>query len=381
MCGWPKNNKNKRSERIVMAKKGPGIFLAQFMGDKPPFDTLENICRWAASLGYTCAQLPSWDGRVIDLKIAAESKDYCDELTGRIKSYGLTDGITELATHLQGQLMAVHPAYSKLFDGFAASEVRGNPKARTEWAAEQLRLAIRASANLGLTAMPSFTGSFGTPYYYPWPQRPPGLVEEIFAELARRWVPIFNLADEHNLDVAFELHHGEDVHDGDSYELFLDATGKHIRNCINFDPSHFVLMHLEYVGFVNAYHERIKAYHVKDAEYRAGSKGSTIGGFQSWKNRAGRFRSLGDGEVEFDTIEAVFRDHGIDGPPRVLEWECCVKGKVQGAREGAPFIKALLDRTELPERTDPEPHDDGAFDDFAKANVDKAFIRELLGIE
>ncbi len=363
-----------------MAKKGPGVFLAQFMGDKPPFDTLENICRWVASLGYTCVQLPSWDSRVIDLTTAAESRTYCDDLIGRIKSYGLTDGITELATHLQGQLVAVHPAYSELFDGFAAPEVRGNPRARTEWAKTQLGLAIKASANLGLTAMPSFTGGLLVPYYYPWPQRPAGLVEEGFAELARRWVPIFNYADGHGVDVAFELHHGEDVHDGDSFERFLDATGHHPRNCINFDPSHFVLMHLDDVEFVKAYHERIKAYHVKDAEYNESHRGSTIGGFQPWKGRAGRFRSLGDGDVDFKGIEEVFQSHVRTIIPRVLEWECCVKGKVQGAREGAPFILALLDGDDLRHQTEPEPHDDGAFDDFAKANVDAELIKRILGI-
>src|SRR3989344_7448718 len=365
-------------ERYYMSKKGPGVFLAQIMGDKPPFDTLENVCQYVASLGYTCVQLPSWDPRVIDLAKAADSKDYCDELVGKIISYGLKDGITELATHLQGQLVAVNDAYSELFDGFAAPEVRGNKTARTDWAVQQLRLAILASNNLVLTAMPSFTGGLLVPYYYPWPQRPAGLVEEGFAELGRRWIPIFNYANEYNVDVACELHHGEDVHDRDSYERFLDVTEGHPRNCINYDPSHFVLMHLDYVSFINVFASRIKAYHVKDAEYTHTARGSTIGGFQPWVGRAGRFRSLGDGLVDFEAIEDLLLANGIKDIPHVLEWECCVKGKAQGAREGAPFIKALLEGASLPQKTDPEPHDDGAFDDFAKANVDQQLIRRIL---
>src|SRR5258708_7421169 len=132
--------------------KGPAIFLAQFMADTTPYNTLPNITAWVGSLGYQGVQIPSWDARVIDIRKAAESKTYCDDL--KYAANGLV--ITELASHLQGQLVAVHPAYDELFDGFAAPEVRGNPKARTEWAIQQMRYVIKASGNMGLTASPSF---------------------------------------------------------------------------------------------------------------------------------------------------------------------------------------------------------------------------------
>jgi sugar phosphate isomerase/epimerase len=102
--------------------KGPGIFLAQFMGDQPPFNDLSSICKWAKQLGFVGVQIPTWDSRCIDLQQAAESKTYADELKGLVNSCGLE--ITELSTHLQGQLIAVHPAYDSLFDGFAPPEVR-----------------------------------------------------------------------------------------------------------------------------------------------------------------------------------------------------------------------------------------------------------------
>ena len=123
--------------------KGPGLFLAQFAGDEAPFDSLDAIGRWAASLGYKGVQIPSWDARLFDLARAAESDAYCDEVKGTLAQYGLS--ITELSTHLQGQLVAVHPAFDEAFDGFAAPEVRGNPKARQEWAVEQLKMAAKAS--------------------------------------------------------------------------------------------------------------------------------------------------------------------------------------------------------------------------------------------
>src|SRR5580704_5467722 len=126
--------------------KGPGIFLAQFMGDKAPFNSLPAICEWAKAIGFDGVQIPTWDNRCIDLQKAAESKTYADELKGIVNECGLE--ITELSTHLQGQLIAVHPAYDSLFDGFAPPAVHQNPKARTEWAVQQLLYAAKASRNL-----------------------------------------------------------------------------------------------------------------------------------------------------------------------------------------------------------------------------------------
>jgi sugar phosphate isomerase/epimerase len=344
--------------------KGPAIFLAQFMGDAPPFNTLPNITAWAKSLGYAGVQIPSWDSRLIDIKRAAESKTYCDEIKGQCN--GLA--ITELASHLQGQLVASHPAYNELFDGFAAPEVRGNPKARTKWATQQIRYAIKASSNLGLKVMPSFPGALLWPMLYPWPQRPAGLVEEAFGELARRWKPIFDYAEDYGVDIAYELHPGEDLFDGTTFEMFYHAIGKHKRLAINYDPSHFVLQCLDYIGFIDTYGSFIKAFHVKDAEFRPTAKQGVYSGYANWKDRAGRFRSLGDGQVDFKQVFTRLTAAGYKSWA-VLEWECCFKDAAQGAAEGAPFIKQHL--IDVPKK---------AFDDFAGASTDSKRNRRLLGI-
>jgi sugar phosphate isomerase/epimerase len=344
--------------------KGPAIFLAQFMGDEEPFNSLPSISKWVKSLGYIGVQLPSWDARVMDLKKAASSKDYCDELRGQCN--GLA--ITELSSHLQGQLVAVHPAYDELFDAFADPSVHGNPKARTEWAVEQMRLAVRASKNLGLTALPTFSGAFLWPTVYPWPQRPAGLVEEAFKELARRWKPVLDFADENGVDLAYEIHPGEDLHDGATFERFREATGNHPRANILYDPSHFILQCLDYVGYITEYKDFIKAFHVKDAEYRPSARSGVYGGYQDWKQRPGRFRSLGDGQVDFRQVFTKLTEAGYSSWA-VLEWECCIKDAAQGAAEGAPFIASML--IDTPKR---------AFDDFAGAQTDVARNRKVLGI-
>ena len=233
--------------------KGPGLFLAQFMGDKPPFNSLDAICAWVSSLGYVGVQLPSWDARIIDLAKAAESQTYCDELKGKIAKHGLS--ITELSTHLQGQLVAVHPAYDEQCDGFASASVKGNPKARTAWAIEQVKLAAKASQRLGLKAHATFSGALMWHTVYPWPQRPAGLVEEGFAELARRWTPILDVFKDCGVAACYEVHPGEDLHDGASFEMFLDAVKGHSAANLLFDPSHFVLQCLDYLQYIDRFHK------------------------------------------------------------------------------------------------------------------------------
>jgi sugar phosphate isomerase/epimerase len=347
--------------------KGPGIFLAQFMGDQAPFNNLNDICQWAASLGFVGIQIPSWDNRCINLQLAAESKTYADEIKGIVASHGLQ--ITELSTHLQGQLVAVHPAYDALFDGFAPEAARNNPKARTEWAVQQLKYAAQASRNLGLNAHATFSGALLWHTVYPWPQRPAGLVDTGFTELANRWLPILHAFDEAGVDLCYEIHPGEDLHDGVSYEMFLEKVNQHPRACLLYDPSHFVLQCLDYLSYIDFYHERIKMFHVKDAEFNPTGKQGVYGGYQGWVNRAGRFRSLGDGQVDFKSIFSKLAAYDYKGWA-VLEWECAIKHPEAGAAEGAPFIKNHIIRVT-----------EKAFDDFAGTGADEKTNRSILGID
>jgi len=345
--------------------KGPAIFLAQFAQDVPPFNNLSNISQWAKDLGYVGVQLPGWDNRFIDLDKAAESKQYCDDLKGQCN--GLE--ITEISTHLLGQLVAVHPAYDILMDAFAPPSVHNNPKARTEWGIDQMTKAIKASRNLGLSVLPTFSGALLWHTFYPFPQRPAGLVELGFKDLAKRWEPLLNVAEENGVDLAYEIHPTEDLHDGVTFERFLAATGNHPRVHILYDPSHFVLQCLDYIGYIDYYHEHIKAFHVKDAEFNPSPRSGVYGGYQDWVDRPGRFRSLGDGQVDFKRVFSQLTQYGYSSWA-VLEWECCLKDAEQGARESATFIQSML--------IDTPKH---AFDDFAGGAVDEQTNRRILGLE
>jgi sugar phosphate isomerase/epimerase len=346
--------------------KGPGIFLAQFAGDAAPFNTLEGMAHWAAGLGFTGVQIPSWDKRLFDLKLAAESQDYCDEVLGVVGRTGVA--VTELSTHLQGQLVASHAAYDVLFQGFAPKEFAEDLKGRQAWAVEQLEFAAKASRRLGLKAHATFSGALAWPFFYPWPHRPAGLIDEAFAELGRRWLPILRVFDEAGVDVCYELHPGEDLHDGATFERFLGVVGGHARANILYDPSHMILQQMDYLGFLDLYHERVRAFHVKDAEYRPSGRSGVYGGYQEWIDRAGRFRSLGDGQIDFHSIFSKLAQYDYPGWA-VLEWECCLKHPEDGAAEGAAFIKERIIR--VTER---------AFDDFAGGGTNQGRNRRILGL-
>ncbi len=264
---------------------------------------------------------------------------------------------------------AVWPsAYNAQLDDFAPAELAGDAKAKSEWAAQQLRWAAQASRRLGLQAHATFSGALAWPFFYPFPQRPAGLIDEAFSELGRRWLPILNAFDEAGVDACFELHPGEDLHDGATFERFLTAVGDHKRANILYDPSHMVLQQLDYLAFLDLYHERVRAFHVKDAEFRPSGRAGVYGGYLDWIDRPGRFRSLGDGQIDFTQVFSKMAQYDYPGWA-VVEWECCIKHPEDGAAEGAVFVRDHIIRVT-----------DRAFDDFAGAGADTERNRKILGV-
>lgn len=346
--------------------KGPGIFLSQFIGGEAPFNTLDGLAGWAASLGYKALQIPCNHPAIFDVEKAASSQTYCDDVAGKLAEYGLV--ISELSTHLEGQLVAVHPAYDAAFDGFAPDALRGDPSARQAWAVNKLYQAAAASKRLGLKAHATFSGSLAWPYLYPWPPHNKALLNEAFKELALRWRPILDAFDHQGVDVCYEIHPGEDLHDGATFERFLALVNNHSRCNILYDPSHLHLQQMDYLAFIDLYHSRIKAFHVKDAEFSVSGRSGVYGGYQSWVDRAGRFRSPGDGDINFKGIFSKLTQYGFDGWA-VLEWECCLKDAECGAREGREFISRHI-----------IPVADRAFDDFAAGEEDSVAVRKVLGL-
>ncbi|MFA7944635.1 sugar phosphate isomerase/epimerase family protein [Pseudomonas brenneri] len=347
--------------------KGPSLHLAQFSAAEPPFNSLENIAQWAMTQGFKALQIPAWDSRFFNVELAAQSQAYCDDIKGMLGDHGLQ--ISELTSHIFGQLVAVHPAYDALWDASIPAPLRGKPQARTEWAIERMKLTITASQRFGLEDLGTFSGSLAWPYLFPFPQRPEGLIDAAFDELARRWRPLLDLADEKGVNLCYEIHPSEDLHDGTSFERFYERVDQHPRCRILFDPSHFVLQQLDYLSYLDIYQSFIRMFHVKDAEFNATGRQGIYGGYSDWADRAGRFRSLGDGQVDFKGIFSKLTQYDYPGWA-TLEWECCLKNQEDGAREGVEFINRHI--IEVTNR---------AFDDFAGAPLDQRQIQAMLGLQ
>lgn len=347
--------------------RGPGVLLSQFVGDAAPFDTLEGVVGWLVGQGYVGVQVPVHDSRLIALEQVARDEAQARAFRGRLGDLGVE--ITELSAHRAGQLIAVNPAFDRVSDVFCPAGLRGDAAARGEWARGQVSLAIEAAARLGVGRVATFSGALAWPYSYPWPPPPTGLVEAAFEELAARWRPLLDQAEDAGVDLCFEPHPGEDLHDGVTFDRFLSLVDGHRRARILYDPSHMLLQHMDYLGFIEHYAERIAAFHVKDAEFVRSARSGVYGGFQDWGRRPGRFRSPGDGQVDFGGVFSRLAAAGYDGWA-VLEWECFLKRKEDGAREGAPFIRRhMIETTARP------------FDAALRAGVGRAEARRILGVE
>lgn len=352
---------------MIATMQGPSLFIAQYVDLDPALSSLEGIAGWAAGLGFKALQIPTFFPHILDLERAAANQDYCDGVLDLLSRHGLA--ISELASPRQGQLMAIHPAYHRTNAVLAPAALRDDPAKLSGWAARQLDLSIRAARRLGVDRVTTFSGSLLWPYLYPYPPVPQELITAGFTELARRWRPILDLADSQGVDICFELHPTSDLHDGSTFERFLELVGNHPRACLLYDPSHMLLQHVDYLGFIALYADRIRAFHVKDAEFRTSPRTGVYGGYNGWLDRAGRFRSPGDGQIDFKSIFSSLTQSGYRGWA-TLEWECCLKNAYDGAREGRAFIDAML--IEVPER---------AFDAPIKTALAQNDIEDILGLQ
>lgn len=337
--------------------QGPAISLAPYVSDEAPFDSLDSLGDWAAANGHKAVEIPSWDARLFDLETAAASRIYCDDVKGRLAAKGLA--VAGLSSERQGRLVAAHPAYDEVLDAWAPPAVRvsgsGNREARQEWATNQLRLAARASHNLGLSHHVTRSGTLLWPFLSPALPRPAGLLETGFAELARRFRPVLDAFDQVGVDLCFVPEAGEDMHDGITFERLFDAVGGHPRCRLAYDPAELLLQQIDYLEFIEFYGSLIKAFYVSDAEVRPSGRQGPAGSYEPPRRRAARHRSPGDGEIDFAGVFTRLGAAGFGGWA-VLRWACCFKHPLVGAREGAEIIQMHLTLPPPAER--PEAPDD-----------------------
>jgi hypothetical protein len=251
--------------------KGPGIFLAQFAGDAAPFNTLEGMAAGRRDWALPGFRFRAGTGGCSILKLAAESQAIATRCLAWPQA-GLA--VTELSTHLQGQLVAsIRPSTccSRALrrQSWPATRRRARPGLCSSCCGRQ------RPAATGIERARDFFRRAGVAVLLSLAAAAAGLIDEAFKELGARWLPILQAFDEAGVDVCFELHPGEDLHDGVTFERFLGAVGDHPRANILYDPSHMILQQMDYLAFLDIYHDRVRAFHVKDAEFRpAGARAS-----------------------------------------------------------------------------------------------------------
>lgn len=367
--------------------KGPALFLAQpYNPRRDGWNSLEACARTAGGAGYTGLQLQLWESGLLDLAKAADDKGYCDSLHEVAANAGCP--IVEVANHLHTNLVVTSHVYRPQFEEMFSQMPRGkiSSKLQWTWGAEKVRQSIRATRNFGLDRMAAFSGGTLFPFVYKWPQQPDGLVYAAFRLLADQWGPLLDYADDHGVDICFELHPGMDLLSGAAFEYFLEMVNDHEHACLILDVSHWILMGMtmeNILQYIRSYSQRIRMWHVKDARFDPTAK-CGVYNFFGWQYGAGQFRSLGDGQVNYPAIFRLIRELGLDEVLRAtLEWECVHKGIQQGiVEEGAPYIEACRKGEALPARTAPRPHQD-TFDAFAggkKPRINRRLISRMLGI-
>ena len=218
--------------------------------------------------------------------------------------------------------------------------------------------------------MATFSGALAWPYLYPWPQRPAGLIDTAFDELARRWKPLLDAAEENGVDLCYEIHPGEDLYDGTTFEMFLERLGGHPRCNMLYDPSHFVLQCLDYLDHIDIYHERHQDVPRQGRRVQPDRPaGRLFGGYQPWVDRAGRFRSprRRPGRLRRGLLQA--RRHTTSPAGR---WS---SGSARSSTPRTARARA---------RSSSKAHiirvTEKAFDDFAGGGTDEAANRRLLGL-
>lgn len=361
--------------------QGPAIFLAQGYG-KPGWSTLRECAESSAALGYKGMQVQLWEGGPVDTALASTSKDYCDEQQGIATEGGCP--IVEGANHVEGQLVFTGPVYQDLFRGFAPQSLqKAHWSEVAQWAMVRMQQTVRAARNFGFDRVAAFPGTAIFHTMYEWPQRPKGLVTAAMNALAAAWQPVFDTADEVGVDIAFEVHPMEELHDAATFAQFKEHTNDHGRATVLLDLSHQVLAgmrqeHLE--DFVRNLAEWIRMFHVKDAEFLPNGWSGAYGGYQPWKKRPGRFRSTGDGQIDYLAIFNLLKQLGITGLWSTVEWECAFKSWLQGVAEAATCVQHWMDGKAAPPTAEPAASDD-TFDDFVGGGEeDPELIAKILGI-
>ena len=313
---------------------------------------LEQLAPLAKKMGYDGLELACW-GDHFDVDAAASGKKYVHQKWELLKDHGLT--CLAVSNHLVGQ--AVCDLIDERHQSILPPDVwgDGDPEGVRKRAARKLALTAKAaraffdvkpgrkSRDEFPAVVNGFTGSSIWHSIYAFPPTSQAYWDAGYADFGKRFGPILETFEKHNVNFALEVHPTEIAFDIATARRAIDAVKGHRRFGFNYDPSHLAYQGVDYVKFIREFGPRIFHAHMKDVWWGHGDGDvGVFGGHTTFGDarRAWDFRSVGRGDVKFEDIIVALNDTGYQGPLSV-EWEDIRMDRVHGATESAAFVRKL----------------------------------------
>ncbi len=301
---------------------------------------LKELAPLARSMGYDGLELACW-GDHFDVQEALSNDRYVQERRDVLEQHGLR--CLAIGNPLVGQ--AVCDLLDERHKAILPERVwgDGDPEGVRQRAAREMQDTARAAAKLGVKVVTGFTGSSIWHSLYAFPPTTQAYWDKGFEDFANRWKPILDVFEECDVNFGLEVHPTEIAFDIASAQRAIAAVGGHKRFGFNFDPSHLGYQGVDYVKFIRTFHDRIYHVHMKDVWWgRGDGTVGVFGGHTSFGDarRNWDFRSVGRGQIDFESIIVALNDIGYDGPLSV-EWEDSRMDRVHGATESAAYSKRL----------------------------------------
>jgi sugar phosphate isomerase/epimerase len=299
--------------------------------------SLEAVCEKAKAFGYDGLEL----GIPSHLDVRNTDPAYYQGIKDLLKKYDLS--LHTISTHLIGQAVCdnITIRHKEILPESIWGD--GDPEGVRQRAAENLIQTAHAAKALGIDTVVGFTGSSIWHLLYSFPPVSAQMIEDGYADFARRFKPILDEYQGLGIRYALEVHPTEIAFDTYSARKALDALDNHPAFGFNYDPSHLGYQGVDYVGFIYEFSDRIFHVHMKDVYWSDTPKRvGVFGGHVTFGDpeRYWNFRSLGRGKINFEEIIRALNSTGYNGPLSV-EWEDSAMDREQGAIESCQLVKSV----------------------------------------
>ena len=308
-----------------------------FTGQWADLDS-ETMCQKARSFGYDGLELACWGDH---FEVDKADETYCAANRELLEKYNLQ--LFSISAHLVGQAVCdnIDARHQAILPDYIWGN--GDPEGVRQRAAAELIATGRAAKELGVDVVNGFTGSPIWHLLYSFPPVPPEMIEEGFAEFARRWKPILDEFHTLGIKFALEVHPTEIAFDISSAARAIQALDGHPAFGFNYDPSHLGYQGVDYVEFIYRFADRIFHVHMKDVGWSSvPTEAGIFGGHVDFgdRRRYWDFRSLGRGNIAFEEIIRALNHINYQGPLSV-EWEDSGMDREHGATESCTFVKKV----------------------------------------